>query len=206
MKRYHDKHVVEYYASLLSLIGISAKTLKPELFVAAGSKSRARSLLERGGVQPRDTVIGIVPGGGASWGKDAGFKHWPEIRFAHLADRIMDELKAKVVIIGDPAERALVEVIIKLMRNKPLDLVGRTNLSEAAGVIEHCDILVANDGGLLHMAAALGVRTVALFGPVDEKTYGPYPLDANHIVVTRQIPCRPCYRNFRLPLYKKRMR
>ena len=59
-------------------------------------------------------------------------------------------------------------------------------------------LVVTNDGGPLHMASALGVKTVSIFGPVDEKVYGPYPPSDKHIVITnKNITCRPCYKNFR---------
>ena len=78
-----------------------------------------------------------------------------------------------------------------------LDLTGKLNLKELAAVINESKLLICNDGGPLHMAAALGVKTVSVFGPVDEAVYGPYPPDAKHVVVKKDLPCRPCYKDFR---------
>jgi ADP-heptose:LPS heptosyltransferase len=85
------------------------------------------------------------------------------------------------------------------MRNKPINLTGKTTLEEFSAVLSRLRLLVTNDGGPLHMATALGVKTVSIFGPVDERVYGPYPDSDKHLVVTNEIQCRPCYRKFRLP-------
>jgi ADP-heptose:LPS heptosyltransferase len=78
-------------------------------------------------------------------------------------------------------------------------LVGRTSLEELSAVINNLHILIANDGGPLHIAAALGKKTVSFFGPVDPKVYGPYPPDEKrHIVLRRNLECSPCYVDFHL--------
>jgi ADP-heptose:LPS heptosyltransferase len=63
--------------------------------------------------------------------------------------------------------------------------------------MKRCQFLVMNDGGAMHIAAALNVPTVVVFGPVDEKIYGPFPVD-QQIIASAPIACRPCYRNFRM--------
>jgi len=78
-----------------------------------------------------------------------------------------------------------------------VNLTGKLNLEELAGVMSELKLLICNDGGPLHMAAALGVKTVSIFGPVDEVVYGPYPPDVKHVVVKKDLPCRPCYKDFR---------
>ena len=150
-----------------------------------------------------DTLVGIAAGAGASWGKDAGLKHWPAVKFARLADYIHAELGATVVLLGSENERPIADVITQMAQHKPVDLVGRTSLEELAAVMSYLRLLVTNDGGPLHLAAALKVKTVSIFGPVDSVVYGPYPSSPDHIVIKNDIPCRPCYQNFRLPLCKQ---
>ena len=60
--------------------------------------------------------------------------------------------------------------------------------------------MLTNDGGPLHMAVALGVKTVSIFGPVDDKVYGSYPPSEKHTVIKKDLPCRPCYYNFKIPV------
>jgi len=196
---YSDKHVVEYYLDLLKPLGIKPVSFNPELVLSEEGKMRAASMLAEYGIVDKDLVIGIAPGGGASWGKDAHLKHWPAIKFAQLADKIIDNFRAKIVILGDESEKSIAEEIIKSMHNKPLNLTGRLSLEELGAVINDLRVLIANDGGPLHMAAALGKKTVSFFGPVDPKVYGPYPYgEKEHIILKNNLPCSPCYVNFRL--------
>jgi heptosyltransferase-2 len=195
---YQDKHVVEYYLGLLDFIGVRpAVNPRLELFIAQEAKDKVEALFNDLGINSKDQVIGIAPGAGASWGKDAGYKHWPAERFAQVADKLSHDLGARALLLGDGKERQLVEKIIKASSSQPLDLVGKISLKELVAVIERLDLLIANDGGPLHMAVALGVKTVSIFGPVDELVYGPYPASAKHIVIKNDLNCRPCYRDFR---------
>jgi len=196
---YHTKHAVEYYLDLLKFINIKPKSKNLDLFIPKLNEIRIRHIFDGNLIEEKDLVIGIGPGAGASWGKDAAMKHWPALKFAQLADRITDGLKAKIIVLGDESERPIADIITNAMRHKPLDLVGKTTLEDLSAAIKNLRLLITNDGGLMHMAVALGVKTVAIFGPADDKVYGPYPPSANNIVIKKDLACRPCYKNFRLP-------
>jgi len=203
---YSSKHVVDYYLDLLRLIGVKAP-LNPglEIFVPQGAKTRVKGILLGHGINPGDLIIGIAPGAGASWGVDAYLKHWPAIKFGQLADKIIEDLKAKAVILGDEPEKPVIEKVINGMRNKPLNLAGKLTLEELIAVINELNILVTNDGGPLHIAVALGKKTVSFFGPVDPKVYGPYPFDERRqAVLKKDLQCSPCYINFRLSDCKRK--
>ena len=196
---YSHKHVVEYYLDLLELLGIKAKRYDLELFVSENNKIKAKNILSGFGIDDQDLVIGIAPCAGASWGQDAFLKHWPAIRFGQLADRIINDCKDKIVILGDASEKPIVEMIINTMHNKVINLVGRTSLEELSAVINNLHILITNDGGPLHMAVALGKKTVSFFGPVDPRVYGAYPPDGKrHIILRKALDCSPCYSKFHL--------
>ena len=196
---YSGKHVVEYYLDLLKPIGIKPKSYNLELVIAESSKIKSRGILAEHGINDKDLIIGIAPGAGASWGEDASLKHWPAIRFGQLADRISNDFGAKVIILGDESEKPIADIIINSMHNKPVDLVGMTSLEELSAVINNLHILISNDGGPLHIAVALGKKTISFFGPVDPKVYGPYPPDEKrHIVLRKNLGCNPCYSKFRL--------
>ena len=197
---YHGKHVIEYYSSLLDHFGISVKNKNMELPLSGQALKEADDLFGSFGIKDTDFLVGIAPGAGGSWGKDAIYKHWPVLRFAEIADKLAVDFKAKVILLGDNTETPLVEEIITTCKNKPINLIGRTGLASLAAVIKKLRLLISNDGGPMHMAVALGVKTVAIFGPVDEKVYGPYPESKDHIVLTVAAECRPCYNNFRLPV------
>ncbi|MDD2679600.1 MAG: glycosyltransferase family 9 protein [Candidatus Omnitrophica bacterium] len=196
---YHDKHAVEYYLDLLRLLNIEAEDKSLELAVPDSVRTKARNILAARGIEADDLLVGIAPGAGGSWGKDAGYKHWPALKFAQVAQRLVGELKAKVIILGDESERPIADVMVNAMRHKPVDLTGSTNLEILPAVIKELQLLICNDGGPMHMAVALGVKTVSVFGPVSELVYGPYPEHRNHVVLKWDGLCRPCYKNFKLP-------
>jgi len=200
---YNDKHIVEYYTDLIRLAGISARSARLELYVCEESKVKIEAMLKRAGINDFHGLVGIAPGAGASWGENASLKHWPALKFGQLADRIIENLGVEIVILGDDSEKDIAQILTAGMKQKAVDLTGKTSLEELMAVISRLKLLVTNDGGMLHMAAALGIKTVSIFGPVSEVVYGPYPAGESHLVVKKDISCRPCYRHFRMPLCER---
>ena len=105
-------------------------------------------------------------------------------------------MKAPIILLGDEKELALCQQIAGLMKHQGILACGRTTVGQCAALFKQCALAIVNDGGPLHIAVASGIPTVSIFGPVDENVYGPYPR-ANHVVVTHELACRPCYRQFR---------
>jgi lipopolysaccharide heptosyltransferase II len=194
---YEGKHIVEYYNGLLELIEIKPKYNHLELYLNEEDRRYAEDVFTYQNISHQNTLIAIAPGGGASWGVDAKLKRWPEEKFCLLVDKIVEKYKATVIIVGDLSEK---DLLINLKVNKNIiNLLGKTSLSQLAAVINKSDLFIGNDGGLLHIAVALGKKTISFFGPVDPKAYGPYPEDeTHHIVLRRALECSPCYRKFRL--------
>lgn len=196
---YNHKHIVEYYSDLLKFIDLEPKINNLDLSVPQNNRIKAKQLLSKAGINEQDLIVGIAPGAGASWGKDARLKHWPAIKFAQLADRIIENFGVKIIILGDVSERPIADIIVNTMHHQAIDLTGKTNLEDLVAIIDNLALLITNDGGPLHIAVALGKKTISFFGPVDPKVYGPYPPNERlHIVLKRNLECSPCYRNFRL--------
>ncbi len=199
---YAGKHVVEHNLDLLNFIDPHRRGhLNVPYSIEVGEESRikARNILKEHGVAATDLLIGVAPGGGASWGKDAIYKRWAAKKFGQLAEKLKKDLNAKVVLLGSVEEKEIASLpsVARNDDNRVIDLVGKLNLKELAAVISELKLLICNDGGPLHMAVALGVKTVSIFGPVDEKVYGPYPPNDDHVVVKKDLSCRPCYKDFR---------
>ena len=193
---YEGRHVVEYYLDLLKELGIPPEQKNLEFFVPEKERLWAQSVLSQNGIKPNDMVVGVVPGGGASWGKDAVFKRWPAEKYAVFMDKIIENFSVKIILLGSPGERSLCERVASMMRRNTVQMGGMTDLLQFAALLQQCKLAVANDGGPLHVASAVGTRTLSIFGPVDERVYGPYPR-SRHMIVTKQIPCRPCYHKFK---------
>lgn len=196
---YEKKPVAEYYLDLLRFIRIEPKQFALTVTTAESDRAWAEGFLRDNGLREEDLIIGIIPAGGASWGRNFSYRHWPPESYAQLAERLLSELKARIIILGASSEEAICRNVENLIKGKVVNACGKTSLKRFAALLAKCGMVVCNDGGPLHVAVSQNVRTVSVFGPVDERVYGPYPPDAKHIIITQQVDCRPCYRRFKLP-------
>ncbi len=137
-------------------------------------------------------LVAIHPAGGVNPGMDFLAKRWPAERFGAIGDRLAREYRATVLIVGAAADAPLAEAMVQSMREPAINLAGKTGFGELAAIFRRCDLFVGNDTGPMHLAVAMETPIVAIFGPSDERMYGPYTDNAS--VVTSDVPCRPCFK------------
>lgn len=155
------------------------------LAVSPERKHVAQTRLQSQGVDFKRTVVGVNPG--AFYGSA---KRWLSERYAAVLDRLIEERQASVVIFGSPSEVAIGEAIQSEMRNRPVVLSGRTELGELIAMIASCNLFLTNDSGPMHLAAALRVPTLAIFGSTDEIATG--PMSPTAVVLNKRVECSPC--------------
>jgi heptosyltransferase-2 len=161
------------------------------LHVNESRKIAARKLLRSNGIQgfPGITdgrpLIALCPGS-----TNSRAKRWPADRYAALADRFVDECGAEVLLIGSAAEAEVSLEVSGSMNNRPVMLTGKTELSELIAVLSLVDLLVTNDTGPAHIAAALGRPTLVIFGPTNPLTTRPFSSFGE--VVRHPPDCAPC--------------
>lgn len=177
------RHQTAYYLAMLTGAGLSAKDPSLELFVGEKDKKAAQAALSA--LPGAGPLVGINPS--ATFGPA---KQWPPERYARLGDWMAERYGARVLIFGGPGDRELGRRIAGRMRRTPLDLSGRTDLAAAMALIAELDLFVTNDSGLMHVAAALDVPLVAVFGSTDPVATG--PVGARSRVVRTDVPCSPC--------------
>ena len=197
---FDSKHVIEYYLDVLKLLGADPEKYKgpPRVYLMERDAVWAEKFLKDNGIKENDLVIGVIPGCGASWGMDARYRRWDRKNFAKSCDLLIERFKAKVILFGDPKEVEICNDMVKLMKNDCIIACGKTSLRDFLALLKRCKLVVTNDGGPLHMAVGLGVKTISIFGPVDDKIYGPYPANGNHAVLSKKnLACRPCYKRFK---------
>lgn len=195
---YQGKHVIEFYLDLLRFMGLKVVETRAKIYFKKELKDWAKELLRSKGAA-RKFLVGVVPGGGVSWGKSVDIRRWPKEKFAQLADAVSENFDVNILIFGDANEAVLCDSVISLMKHRPIRIVGETDLMQFATLLSECDLVIANDGGPLHLSVAAGVKTISLFGPVDERVYGQYPNDFRlHRIIKKDLPCRPCYNKFRM--------
>lgn len=203
IKSFEDRHVVRYYNGLIRFMeGDIMPGANMELFIGSDDAKHAEAFLQKSGVLAEDVLLGIAPGGGGSWGRDAFRKRWPKEKFAYIAERLGREGSYKIVVFGSEDEADICGYVSGNAGNSSINTCGKLTLGQYAAILKRCKLLITNDGGPLHMAVALGISTVSIFGPVNEKVYGPYPGSPKHIVISGEAKCRPCYKDFRYPLCK----
>lgn len=194
---YENGPVVETQMGLLKSAGVGAASVPAVLRWRVGPEGerRAEVLLE----DARARVwMAVAPGGGQSWGPNAVYKQWGPEKFAQAADRWASASGGGILLLGDASEKALLDKIRGALRS-PYAVACGEPFEALLALLRRTRLLLCNDGGLLHFAHSLGVRTVSLYGPVDERVYGPYGEGVAHEVVVEPVPCRPCYSRFAFP-------
>ena len=183
------QHQVEYYLSILRAVGWEARSKDPDLFVGEKDEESIRSLLLSNGIGDNDFLLGLGPG--AIFGPA---KRWPYERFAVIGDWAVERWGAKVLVMGSEKEKEICEALRGSMKYAPRNLCGMTTLGEAMALVRRCDFFVTNDSGLMHMAAALNVPTVAVFGSTDPVATG--PRNKNARIVKHDMDCSPCLKPY----------
>jgi ADP-heptose:LPS heptosyltransferase len=180
--RYHARcHIAaRYHAAVEELVGQMLPRQALRYVVDAPSRDRAMELLRDAGVRVDIPIIGMAPG--AMWET----KRWPPERFGALAAWAFAN-GMQVVLTGSSSERDVTRQVLQVAP-QAVDLAGKLELDTLAGVIDRCEVFVANDSGPMHMARALGVPTLALFGSTD-----PGQFDfTGHALMFAGVSCSPC--------------
>ncbi len=177
-------HTVFYFLGVLRALAEVDRFAPPRLYLEDGEAEEAAAFLEAARPGPGPWV-GLAPG--AAYGPA---KRWSPERFAALAAALQEEAGARLVLLGGRRDREAAAQLTALLQTPVLDLVGRTNLRQALGVLSRLKLLITNDSGLMHAGAALDIPLVALFGSTDPVATGPFTDKAT--VLHHPLPCSPC--------------
>jgi len=145
----------------------------------------AETLLQAGA---RPHALRVAIGAGASYGSA---KCWPPERFAEWANRFQAENDGDVILFGTAAESAVSNAIIAGMKKRPIDLTGKTAIGDLPALLSQCQLFLGNDSGAMHVAAAVGLPVVAIFGPTDP--FGTAPVTPRSSIVQDRPYCSPCF-------------
>ncbi len=186
-------HQAFYYLDLIHQLGLSEvdyledRDYAPDIALEADESAieKANSLLKKKRVDRGRPLVALNPG--AAFGPA---KRWFLDRYAAVADLLVEEEGAEILLIGSRSEVSLASQIEKQMRTSPRCLSGRTSVATLMGLLSQCDLLLTNDSGPMHLAAALQIPQVALFGSTDEIATG--PLCSSAVVIHKHVECSPC--------------
>lgn len=187
----NERHQVYYYLNIAAeierrLIGTETSSrLDPDCSLSVSEMRRvnAAELLEDAGVDGP-----LIAFGAGSTNSKA--KRWGEERFAELGQRFRDEAGACVILLGSKSEADVSGRVASLCGADLIDLTGKTDLAEVTALLSQVDLFVSNDMGLAHIAAAVGTKTIVIFGPTNESVTRPFA--PNAVVVRTEVDCSPC--------------
>jgi lipopolysaccharide heptosyltransferase II len=178
------KSAVEFHLQFLRALGVEPVVHPPELFLTERERTDAAALI----ATDRPLVV-LHPG--ATWPA----KRWLPERFALLAGRLRGERNVTVVLSGGPDEAPLLDEVRKLAVPAPEIVLG-LSLRQLAALYARASVVVSNDAGPMHIAAAVGTPTIGIFGPGEEQIWFPYRQDHGHQALRKDVPCHPCHLDF----------
>jgi lipopolysaccharide heptosyltransferase I len=183
-----DIHAVDRYRLITDYLGIKQYPPDFTIIIDEQEKGYVERLLFESGVKDGDILVMVNPSG--RWQS----KRWGTEKFASLCDVLSSEYGVKTVIIGGPEDISVAYEVKTLMKTAPIITAGSTTIKGLVALLSKAKVLVTNDSGPMHIAAALNVPVVAIFGPTDPGRTGPY--GKGHIVVRKEMPCSPCFKKY----------
>ncbi len=187
-----EKHEVERNLGLLEALDLKIKERLMKIEVPAEERQFASEFLENLGVGEDDFLVVIAPGGGENPGLKMPTKRWPVEKWSQLVRWLTDK-GLETLIIGGPGDIEIAESLLGSAsgKGKVGSAVGKTTILQSLALIERADLFIGHDSGTLHLAAALGIPTVSLFGPTNPHLVAPQ--GDFHISLWHRVECAPCY-------------
>lgn len=187
-KQEGKKHELEYTLDVVRRLGISAEDRSLFMPIRKDSEIYIEKFLTSSGVQEGKRLIALHPGASCP------SKLWPVERFAQVADKLIDEFKLKAVVVAGPDDVETGKGLVKLIRSSCIDAVGKTTVSQLASLLRRCCLFISNDSGPVHIATAVGVPVVAVFGRkqpgLSPRRWG--PTGEHDVILHKDVGCDEC--------------
>ncbi len=183
-----SKHEVDYCLELAQAAGATTtpEDRIPHLAVDPNVVQQVEQLLQNEGMQTNRPLIACHVSSNNGYAK-----RWPVPYWATLIDRLIREDRIQVVLTGAPDDMPLIMEVIQCMREQPINLAGKTSLTQLAALYKHANLLITGDSGPMHIAAAVGTPLIAIHGPTDPALSG--PISPTATIMRSAIWCSPCY-------------
>jgi lipopolysaccharide heptosyltransferase II len=182
-----DKHLCKILNSKLKISKqpqtLNSKSQDQSLFISRQDEGYIEKILQENNIKGTDAIIIVAPGARAHP------KRWAKEKFAFLCKELITQ-GYRMILVGDDADTQVAEYIKDKCDGKALNLCGKTCLTELGALIKKTRLVVTNDSAVLHLASYLNAPTVAIFGPTNDESYGPW--SDRCAVVKKEIFCRPC--------------
>ena len=183
---YLEEHQLFYYMHIIEEM-CGKPAAREQLVLKPGDLEReeVKRMLALAGLDRGQPLIGIAPGS-----INSNAKRWPVERYAALADKLAHETHAEVLVLGSMKEADVLDRMEKKCQAKVHNMKGKLSLGQLIALVERLSGLICNDSGAMHIGAALGTPTVAVFGPTESSTT--YPFSKASKIVYKPVECAPC--------------
>lgn len=185
---FQNRHFADAMMDIALIAGGIPDDKGIEVFWERKSEEKWRYLFPENSGKFRQMKIGINPGG------NRANRRWNPDNFALVADRLAEHFNAKIILLGASGEVKISLHIQNKMRNDAIDLSGKLTLNDLIYIISGLDLLVTNDSGPMHIAAAVKTPQVTIFGPQDPTYMHPYTSTNLFTIAYKNVDCRPCNR------------
>ncbi len=185
-----NQHEINRGLRLAKALGIEAPDKQPEFYLSENYQPFVDDFFRHNHLQTNDLLIAVQ----ADTWRAQQWKRWSPQKLARVCDLLKEKWDAKIIIFGAPGHREELNEFLGYLQNRPVIALGKTTLKQAAALLQKCTLAICNDSGLMHISAALGVPTVAIYGPTDFHRTSHLRYGANHALVRKEIACAPCFR------------
>ncbi len=172
--------------ALLKVLGIYEEDRSLDLFIQREDEHIIKDYFNTEQRERTVPAIALYPGCGWS------FKGWPLENFAALADWLIEEIQAQVIIVGGLNEKMKMDSMRQLMKGKPIDAVGKTTLQQLAAILRFVDLSIGNDGGVIHVAEAVKTPIICLWGPSPFEKFRPLSPYTKFVISNFECPNELC--------------
>ena len=179
-----DRHAVDRYLDVVKYLGLKCDIVEFPIYISEHEKKRVGALLKSNDMGDRTPFLVVNPV--ARWKT----KLWGARKFVDLCNKLTDKLSCKIVIIGASSEGEI-DKIMRSANNNVVNFAGRLNLKELAYIMSLSSMVITVDSGPMHIAAAMSVPVIAIFGPTAPWRTGPY--GKGHTVIRKELSCSPCF-------------
>ena len=182
--REYRQYAAQHNLNIMAPFGLSEKEPMPRILVGEHRRRKAKAIFQKAGIPEDKPLVAVHPF--SLW----KYKEWTASLMASLLDRVQAEYRCNMIVTGAPNERKQAADLINICQYKPCNLAGETSIGELPAVLAACTLFIGVDTAALHIAAAVGIPTVAIFGPSSWMNWA--PRGEKHLVVKKGLSCQPC--------------
>ncbi|MDI6803211.1 MAG: glycosyltransferase family 9 protein [Bacteroidota bacterium] len=188
------KFEAERYLDVIAKFGIKSADEPGEFEPSELNIKLVNEKLFKYSLKENDSLIGIIPGGGENPGTSMSIKRWYPENYSDLCGQILANGDYKIILVGSTSDKDLCEGIrgnAKFYKDRIINLAGEFSLGELPALLKRCNLVIGVDTGPAHIANAVGVKTLFLFGPSDPRLVA--PKNSKSLYIWKQVECCPCY-------------